>query len=127
MQHPRHQSSSSRKSRRSRNRSVSGDLTLGNSPNGSLDAHPHLRGLIRGRFLRTSLPCPLQVLASLHHNAIHPALMSQSDPTDTTNHKIIPCSNARYPTCLMVATEMPLPIRNKVAVNPIFATFTATP
>ena len=24
------------------------------------------------------------------------------------------------------ATEMPLPIRNKVAVNPIFATFTAS-
>jgi hypothetical protein len=80
-----------------------------------------------GACLARALP---RILTSLFvgafpHNAIHPMRINQSDAMETSSHKIIPCNNGRGPTRLMVATEMPVPIRNKVAVNPIFASFTA--
>src|SRR5271170_1515880 len=114
------------------NRSVGGHLSLRNAPNRGLDAQPHLRGLIgrrrickrlvRRKFARTALPCALpRVLAFPLHRAIHPTRISHSDPTETSNHNIIPCNNGRCPTRLSVATEMPLPIKNRVAVNPLLA------
>src|ERR1039458_17155 len=131
MQHLRHLPSPSWKSGRSSNRSVGGHLAFGNASNGGLDANSHLRRLMwrtltGRRFIRTSLPRTLpQVFASLLHSAIHPTRISHSDPTETSNHNMIPCNNGRCPTRLIVATEMPLPIKNRVAVNPTFAQFTA--
>jgi hypothetical protein len=153
MQHLCHLPRRPRKSRSSRNRPVSGHRTLGNPPDGRLDLQSHLRGPIwKGpirRRLRSTLP---QLLASLlhsanhhctthhstthhstthhsttHHSTIHPMRISHNDPTNTSNHNMTPCNSGRCPTCLMVPTEMPLPIKNRVAVNPIFATFTAMP
>src|SRR5258708_3662763 len=117
------------------NRSVGGHLALGHAANGGFDAHPDLRfggnkvywrrfggADLCAAFRRglASLPAP-----SFFHSAIHPMRISQSDTTETSNHKIIPSSSGRCPTRLIVATEMPVPIKNKVAVNPIFASFTA--
>src|SRR5258706_11566429 len=125
MQHSRHQSRRARKSRRACDRAVGGHFTFGNASDGSFDSHSHLRRLI-GRLIG-SMPSlrTLRLLPSLLHSAIHPTRISHSEPTRTSTHRIIPCSSGRCPTRLIVATEMPLPIKNKVAVKPIFATFTA--
>jgi len=116
MQHPRRQSRPSGKARRSRHGTIGGNFAARDAPDGGLDSHPRPRRLIRR----------LRLSASLLHNLIHPNRTSHSDPLKTSSHKIIPCSRGRCPTCLMVATEIPLPIKNSVAVNPILATFTAT-
>ena len=39
-------------------------------------------------------------------------------------HSVIPSSNARTPTALIDATEIPHPIKKSVTLKPAFATFT---
>ena len=123
MQNLRHLPRSSWQSGGSRNRSVGGNFSFGDLPNRRLNAHPHLRrwiglrGPIRRHRARRSRP--------FLHSEIHPMRISHNDPTNTSTHKIIPCNKGRGPTRLSVAIEMPVPIKNNVAVNPIFATFTA--
>jgi hypothetical protein len=137
MQNSRHQPCPSGKSRSPRYRSIGRDLAFGNAPYDSLDSQPQVCRRIRrldARRLRARRSCcshsrhalPARSFVSHLHNAIHPNRISQSDPSKTKIHNTTPCSKGRCPTRLMVATEMPLPIRNKVAVNPIFASFTAT-
>ena len=115
-----------RKSRCSRNRSVGGYFTFGNAPDRSLDAHAHVRRVIRGSIAPLLHPYTLsRHFSFLLHSAIHPMRISHNDPTETSSHRTIPCSSGLCPTRLMVAMEMPLPIKNNVAVSPIFAIFTA--
>jgi len=132
MQNPRHQPRATRQSRCSRDRSVRRHFTFRNSSYSGLDTHPHLRcmigsGLIGRSLTDTHLPYKLRRRLAYLHSRIHPMRISQSDPNRTSSHNMTPCKSGRGPTRLIVATEMPLPIRNSVAVNPIFATFTATP
>src|SRR5271168_3137423 len=82
------------------------------------------------RFFARGLFCVFfTVLCPVHicplHSPIQPARISHSEPTETSTHKNIPSNSGRWPTVLTVAKEIPLPIRNKVAVSPIFASFTA--
>src|ERR1700721_2141198 len=126
----------SRKAGGSSNCSVSGDLAPWNLANGGFDPHPDFRRFIGSGWVRRSggawvcsafprhIASLFVAIAFFLHSEIQPMRISQSDQMETISHKIIPCNNGRGPTRLLVATEMPVPIRNKVAVNPIFASLT---
>src|SRR5208282_1602124 len=132
MQYLSHLSRRAWKRRCARNRPVGGHFPLRDAPDRGLDAHSHLRRSVlrrliaRRQFVQKSRALAVsRVLASLLHSAIHPMRISHSDPTETNSHRIIPCRSGRCPTRLMVATEIPLPIKKRVTVSPIFAIFTA--
>jgi len=55
------------------------------------------------------------------YKPIHPARISQRDPSPTTIQSSTPCSNGRTPTCRKLPREIPEPIKNNVTVSPIFA------
>jgi len=114
-QDPRHQSRSSRKPGSSRDRAIGRNFTARNGANCTLDSQAYDSRILLCLLLGAHSP----------HKAIHPTRISHSDPRETISHRRIPCTSGRCPTCFTVATEMPLPIRNNVAVSPILAAFTA--
>jgi hypothetical protein len=55
------------------------------------------------------------------YQPIQPRWISHSDAVDMMAQRATPCSKGRGPTFFNVWVEMPLPIRKRVAVSPIFA------
>lgn len=55
----------------------------------------------------------------LDYSAIQPARMAAAEATATISHSNTSWISGRAPTCLSIARETPLPIRYKVAVNPM--------
>src|SRR5262249_51352800 len=120
-QNPRHQPCSTRQSCCACNRSVRRNLPARDGSNFGFNSQTQLPRAF-GSLIFFRAP-PLRFL----HSEIHPKRISHSDPTETNSHKNIPNTSGRCPTCLTVATEIPLPIKNSVAVSPIFASFTISP
>ena len=77
--------------------------------------------------IRRKTPNQKPHVSSLHvglfiagdHNPIHPLRIAINVLTATIAHKITPCKSGRAPTCLIVAFDNPVPIKNKVTVNPM--------
>src|SRR5580700_3667956 len=56
--------------------------------------------------------------SNFDYSAIQPIRMKYSDAIPTIAQRSTPCNRGRQPTSLRVEREMPVPMRNNVAVRP---------
>src|SRR6266704_351744 len=61
---------------------------------------------------------PIEFEFDSHQNEMSPIRMKHSEVSPTPSHRNTPCNSGHHPTSLSVVREMPLPIRNSVAVSP---------